>query len=436
MQLDLVHKEVSEPKKRQLNWPEVYQIMFTPMILVTLIAIAADGWVEYSEAGITSYFYKDIINFIVVGIAAILFKTDNLTKSQVINITVYSIVLGLMVMMPYRITTPGFHFETYFLKVEIVLIILTYAIGILVHPRHILYLLLMNLIFIATCAIYVDSHYPISKYVFYIMLMTGTSLLGYKLNRIFMGLNDQIFHANELIKSQNEDLQRANEAKDQLFEILGHDLKAPFFHLSALLTLHDNATTPEKKEEYSRLMKNAIIEGDQLVVSLLNWADVQSTYLKFELEDHSVTDVVQKAIDYKKENCMLKDITIEEELQNDLEIKMDVRMMETVMRNLICNAIKFSDRKSTIKVSSAQENEIVKITVQDHGIGMSQDLINELFEVGKISPRLGTESEPGSGFGLNICKKMVQNQGGEMVIESEENVGTTVTLYFKPSNVG
>ena len=184
------------------------------------------------------------------------------------------------------------------------------------------------------------TQYPNSC--FYIMLLTCTSLLGYKLNRIFFDLNQQVAEANALIQSQNEDLMRANAAKDQLFEILGHDLKAPFFHLSALITLCEHTNDPVKKEEYIQLMKIAIKDGDDLVASILNWVDVQSMYMTFELHEHDLLDMVKNAISVKETNAKLKNINIDLNIEEGLVMNMDVRMMETIFRNLVCNAIKFS----------------------------------------------------------------------------------------------
>lgn len=199
-----------------------------------MITIGVDAWVEYSAGGLTPFFYKDIITASIIGICYALFGLKKISKTVAINITVYSIVIGIMILLPFRLELADFYFETYFLKVEIILVILTYAIGILVHPKHILYLLILNLIFIAACVYGMYGEYPISKFVFYIMLMTCNSLLGYKLNRIFLDLNHQVADANALIQTQNENLTRANAAKDQLFEILGHDLKAPFTALISL----------------------------------------------------------------------------------------------------------------------------------------------------------------------------------------------------------
>ncbi|GEM_PF-898760 len=414
----------------QLEWPAVYLKMFSPMMIVVLITIGVDAWVEYSTGGLSPFFYKDLVTIGIIAFAYVLFLFKKIHKTMAINVTVYSIVIGIMALLPFRLDVEDFHFESYFLKVEIVLVILTYAIGILVNPWHILYLLILNLVFIAFCIYGMQGEYPIAKFIFYIMLMTCTSLLGYKLNRIFFDLNHQVSAANALIQSQNEDLKRTIAAKDQLFEILGHDLKAPFFHLSALLTLSDHTEDPEKKKEYKQMMKDAIKEGDQLVASILDWVDVQSTYMNFELHEGSVNEIVADTVLSEQIRAKLKDIQIETDIEPELRMQMDSQMMATVLRNIICNAVKYSHRNSTIQVVGKKGPDHIILQVIDKGIGMSEEIKNELFMYGKISTRVGTEQESGSGFGLNICKKMVENQNGTMDLQSVTGKGTTVTMRF------
>lgn len=419
----------------RLEWPAVYLTMFSPLMIVVLLTIGVDAWVEYSSGGFSPFFYKDLVTIGIIAFAYVLFLLKKIHKTIAINIAVYTIVLGIMALLPLRLNIVDFHFETYFLKVEIVLVILTYAIGILVNPRHILYLLILNLVFIAFCIYGMHGSYPISKFIFYIMLMTCTSLLGYKLNRIFFDLNHQVTAANALIQTQNENLKRANAAKDQLFEILGHDLKAPFFHLSALLTLFDHTDDQEKKSEYKQMMKSAIQDGDQLVASILDWVDVQSTYMNFDLHEGSVKEIVGETIQGEQINAILKDITVLSDIDQELRMQMDRKMMGTIMRNLMCNAIKYSERNSTVQIAGKMDQGDVVIQVIDQGIGMSDEIKNELFMYGKIPTRLGTEQESGSGFGLNICKKMVENQNGTMDIQSATDQGTTVTMRF-PGIIG
>ncbi len=101
----------------------------------------------------------------------------------------------------------------------------------------------------------------------------------------------------------------------------------------------------------------------------------------------------------------------------------------------MCNAIKYSERNSTVQIAGKMDQGDVVIQVIDQGIGMSDEIKNELFMYGKIPTRLGTEQESGSGFGLNICKKMVENQNGTMDIQSATDQGTTVTMRF-PGIIG
>ena len=152
--------------------------------------------------------------------------------------------------------------------------------------------------------------------------------------------------------------------------------------------------------------------------------------MKFDLQEMEINPLILKTISSSRGTAKLKEIEFESELQPNLRFMFDARMMETVLRNLISNAIKFSNRKSKIRLSSNMEQDDVVLRVVDQGIGMAEEIKNELFKYGKIPPRQGTEEETGSGFGLNICQKMVENQRGFLEIESAPNEGTTVTMRF------
>ena len=261
----------------ELRWPAVYKKTFGPLVFLTLAVLLLDAVAEYrAVGGFSPIVIKDFVTVALCAIPYTLFRFGLMSEQNVIAVMVYTIVIGIMVMLPYRVQRPHIEFEVYFLKIEIILVILTYAIGILVNPRHILVLLAMNLVFIAFCYYYTASFFDTEKYWYYIALISVAGVLGYKLHKIFIDINMQLGEANLVIQKQNTDLSKANDAKDQLLEILGHDLKAPFFHLSALMTLIDESTDPQKKEEYRALMKQAITDGDELVGSLLDWVDVQS----------------------------------------------------------------------------------------------------------------------------------------------------------------
>lgn len=376
----------------ELRWPAVYKKTFGPLVFLTLAVLLLDAVVEYrTVGGFSPIVIKDFITVALCAIPYALFRFGVMSKQNVIALMVYTIVIGIMVMLPYRVQRPHIEFEVYFLKIEIILVILTYAIGILVNPRHIIDLLVMNLVFIAFCYFYTASFFDTEKYWYYIALITGTGVLGYKLHKIFIDINMQLGEANLVIQKQNTDLSKANDAKDQLLEILGHDLKAPFFHSSALMSLIDETTDSQKKEEYRALMKQAINDGDELVASLLDWVDVQSDYMKFELSAYDMRAILEEAISEVESAATLKDIKIHEDYNCGPLVKMDAKLMETIVRNLLNNAIKFSHNGAEVFVRMRCDKKNVTVEVEDFGVGIEPERIEELFKVGQIRPSMGTK---------------------------------------------
>ena len=148
------------------------------------------------------------------------------------------------------------------------------------------------------------------------------------------------------------------------------------------------------------------------------------------LEDKEVSTIVDKVFKFSDMKRKRKQISLINKLPEDLKITINPAMMETVMRNLIANAIKFSHRGSYIIVKSEEMEGKIRIAIEDKGIGMDTDSLFRLFTTDKNNSTAGTENEKGTGFGLSIAKKLVEKQNGVLEIESEYNKGTTINLYF------
>ena len=321
-----------------------------------------------------------------------------------------------------------FHFESYFLKCEIVLIILTFATGVLVHSHHKIIILSMNLLFIILCAFVMQNNYPIEKFFFYGLLITSTGAIGYYIHNRFIKLATQLINANSLARIRNIELKQLNYSKDELIQIIGHDLKTPFSNLNSLLELYDKTSDNTEKKNIKKMIRESSISGHNLVISLMNWAQAEKSETILTLTP--IHKIIDNAIEFLSLNSNIKKIKIINDTDVTLQLKIDENMIETIIRNLLSNAIKFSYKESFIKVKSEVIKNEVKVSVIDKGVGISNDKINELLSATKNHSTLGTNFEKGSGFGLNICKKLIQNHNGRIEIKSSPNVGTTVDVYI------
>ncbi len=224
--------------------------------------------------------------------------------------------------------------------------------------------------------------------------------------------------------------------KDKLFSIIAHDLRSPFNSIigfSELLIENSNDILLEDSEQYIKIINSAAKNTLILLDNLLNWAKSQTGQLRFNPEKILFSEVVQEIISLSKSIAKSKNIALEYAGTDNLEVFVDVNMLNTVLRNLISNAIKFTNVGGHIKVSAALKQDQVEITISDNGIGINKEKCTELFSISSNTTTLGTADENGSGLGLVLCKEFIQKNNGDIWVESEENKGSnfifTLPIY-------
>ncbi|WP_344930027.1 HAMP domain-containing sensor histidine kinase [Aquimarina addita] len=398
-------------------------------LFVAFPGVALDAVVEYNEGGFTPYFWRDIFYLGVMIACLLLYRFLLLRRGDVYTIPVYTIVLGQMLSVLIRIQDPNVHFESYFLKAEIILTLMMFGIGMLVHAKHIVILLVFNLFFMVSSYLAVPA-FPVGKFVFYGVIVSSSSLLAYFSQRMLVRLYRKLKEANKIIQVKNEELSEINQSKDRLFRIIGHDLRTPFHQLQLLVDMIDQTDDQQEKAEIKALLKESAGKGNQLLEDLMKWSSSYKQNAEVVLEKKDISQVVERVFEFSDFTTKTKEISLINKLPKNLEILMNPTMMETVLRNLIANSIKFSHRGSYITVQSEKLDGLLKIAIIDKGIGMCKTRLGNLFLQDKNESTSGTENENGSGFGLSIAKKLVEKQNGTFEVTSEYNKGTTISLYF------
>lgn len=237
-------------------------------------------------------------------------------------------------------------------------------------------------------------------------------------------------------KQTENSLKELIATKDKLFSIIAHDLRSPFNSIigfSELLIEHSNDVLLEDSEQYIKIINSAAKNTLILLDNLLNWAKSQTGQLSYNPEKILFSEVVQEIITLSKSIAKSKNISLEYSCSDPLEIFVDVNMLNTVLRNLISNAIKFTNIGGHIEVSAKLIPDYVEITISDNGIGINKEKCNELFSITSNTTSLGTADENGSGLGLVLCKEFIQKNNGDIWVVSEENKGSnfifTLPIY-------
>ena len=237
--------------------------------------------------------------------------------------------------------------------------------------------------------------------------------------------------SSDAIAKYTEELKQLNQTKDKFFSIIAHDLKNPFITIlgfSELLLSDYNELSDEERIFYIDMMKKSAESSHNLLQNLLQWSRSQSGRIDFNPADISIDSMIQQNIDLLTPTADKKNIRIEFDNSQPMTVFADKDMVDTITRNLISNAIKFTNREGKIVIETSDVGNFVKISVKDTGIGMTEEDRNNLFRLDISKSSSGTEQESGTGLGLIICKEFVEKNNGSIFVES--TVGQGSTFHF------
>ncbi|MEI7500035.1 MAG: PAS domain S-box protein [Bacteroidota bacterium] len=234
---------------------------------------------------------------------------------------------------------------------------------------------------------------------------------------------------------KNEELLKTIAEKDKFFSIIAHDLRSPissFLGLSQIMAEELHTLTLDQIQNIAVKMRKSASNLYELLENLLTWSLLQRGITTFEPSSFLLISKISESVQLISESAHPKEISINVEIPEDLEIYADENMFATVIRNLISNAVKFTPKYGKINISAKSSNDnMIQISVNDTGIGMSKILIANLFRLDENTNRKGTDGELSTGLGLLICKDFVERHGGNLWVESEEGKGST--FYFTVS---
>lgn len=244
-------------------------------------------------------------------------------------------------------------------------------------------------------------------------------------------------------KSQREkihelfrDLQEINRQKDKLFSIIAHDLRGPlgaFANMFDLLVEDYDSFTREELMECFTHIKASSSNVFQLLEDLLLWASNQLDKVAFEPRMIRLDQIVAKVFNYLQPQSAVKNIHLDHNIPAEIEVFADSNMVETVIRNLISNAIKFSYPGKKVTLSIEQQGDFTNLLVMDEGKGIPADDLNKLFDKTSVYTTYGTQGEKGTGIGLDLCWDFVERNGGKMEVQSEVGKGSTFSFSLKSS---
>ena len=237
---------------------------------------------------------------------------------------------------------------------------------------------------------------------------------------------------NDLLEKQKKELHDLNATKDKFFSIIAHDLKNPLSSLLSLseLLFHEYEMYDHKtKKEFIKLIYEGSQNTYKLSENLLTWSHSQRGKVVFNPVNLNLRELIDENAILFNQNAIEKGICMKSEVNEDSYFNTDRDLVNTVIRNLLANAIKFTPQKGEVSISARilsgkDQNETIEISVKDSGIGISQKNMENLFNIEKNQSTPGTNGEKGTGLGLILCKEFIEKCEGKIWVESKIGKGS------------
>ncbi len=235
--------------------------------------------------------------------------------------------------------------------------------------------------------------------------------------------------AEEEIRLKNEELVKSNAEKDRFFSIIAHDLRSPFngfLGLTQILAEDLSNLTMDEIHRFATDLSKSAANLFRLLNNLLDWSQIQKGLIPFVPKVTGLRFLVDESLSMLLESAKSKKIEIVLDIREDMEVYVDINMMQTIFRNLISNAIKFTPKGGKIVLAAKTiPDGSVEISFSDTGIGLCQNMIDHLFRLDGRTNRRGTEGEPSTGLGLILCKEFIEKHKGQIRVESSLGIGST-----------
>jgi Signal transduction histidine kinase len=321
---------------------------------------------------------------------------------------------------------------------SLLLFFLSFMLQIVVTPRKQHIWIAITHLFIAITLLSLERAYPdlipnvyktenerfvdyVSTYIVAIGFIYGTII--YLRNNYMRERKIAILRSHAIAK-QNRQLEEVNNEKNKLFSIISHDLRSPLNSIQSYLELLGTQNIPDEDKAYFEgSLRDLTKNTSDMLYNLLIWSKAQMEGIKLSLKELPLYGSLYNILVVEKSIALKKGIELTDDIDGHIIVQADSDMLELVVRNLLNNAIKFTNSGGSIKISAHVEDTTCVICITDTGIGMSKEVQADVFKM-KHSNSFGTNNEKGVGLGLALCKEFVEMQGGKIWFRSEEGKGT------------
>ena len=256
-------------------------------------------------------------------------------------------------------------------------------------------------------------------------------------NKKFEDTLKKLTKRNQQIKKQSNELKVSGAIKDTMFSIIAHDLRGPVGNITSALDIVIDDIDEFSKQEIIEIIKpvrDSAGSAYNLLVNLLFWAKNESGETFFVREEIMLNDILEDVLTLFKPNFETKNLQLINNLNKDFFVFADEHMIHTIIRNLISNAVKYTNTNGKVEISInnilKEDKEYVRFSVKDDGVGISPENIEKMLNTKEFYSTYGTNKEKGTGIGIILTKEFVERHNGFINIESEIGKGTEISVYI------
>lgn len=240
---------------------------------------------------------------------------------------------------------------------------------------------------------------------------------------------------NDELEQSNAEIKKMIEVREKLFSIISHDLKSPLggiINLTDETIIEKNLENPEKMAGFLGMVNQSARELDNLLNNLLLWSRFQSKTLSPHPVSLSPAGIIENIAELYRLSLKRKNLVLKNEIPPDVKVFFDPDMLETIIRNLISNAIKFSPKGELIRIyyTAEKQDGMIALIVEDNGIGLSEDEIADIMSRNDFGSKQGTDNETGNGLGLMVCREFAIANGGNIQISADKNKGSRFAVLL------
>ena len=249
--------------------------------------------------------------------------------------------------------------------------------------------------------------------------------------------NKKLTKQNEEINFLNEELKESNATKDKFFSIIAHDLKNPignFKNITQMMFDYFDELDKEEQMNYLKLLKESAESVSDLLMNLLEWSRTKRGLIHYNPQIFLLNNLFDNVVELLKLSASVKNIKIMIELEEEINLVADPNLLNTVLRNLVSNSIKYTKEGGLIEIGATHKDRNYLLYVKDNGVGINKENQEKLFGLDTNLTTEGTNQEKGTGLGLILCKEFIDLHKGKIWVESELGKGSTFFVAI-PDNI-